>query len=139
MNSGFVLCCCNTEKHTCKSLHFPKSVAQQNMYELFPNFCLHFPNPLGFFTDRWDCPVYTGQTNPGSTRLCSPARTNTKTRVNTNLGRARVSFSHAGQLVAFTGEVIIFCNQVHCFRTFSLTFVSIMATKRPSVHVQNQN
>ena len=27
----------------------------------------------------------------------------------------QVSFSHAGQLVAFPGEVIVFCNQVYCF------------------------
>ena len=59
-------------------------------------------------------PVYTAQTNPGSTRLCSHGQI-PKTRVNTNLGRTRVSFLHAGQLVAFPGEVIVFCNQVYCF------------------------
>ena len=58
--------------------------------------------------------VYTAQTNPGSTRLCSHGRI-PKTRVNTNLGRTRVSFSQTGQLVAFPGEVIVFCNQVYCF------------------------
>ena len=68
-------------------------------------------------------PVYTAQTNPSSTRVktnpgsirfCSH-RQIPKTRVNTNLGRTRVSFSHAGQLVAFSGEVIVFCNRVYCF------------------------
>ena len=32
------------------------------------------------------------------------------TRVNSKLGRTRVSFTHA-----FPGEVIVFCNQVYCF------------------------
>ena len=68
-------------------------------------------------------PVYTARTNPGltqvktnpgSAQLCSHGQ-KPKTRVNTNLGRTRVNFSHAGQLVAFTGEVIIFRNQVYCF------------------------
>ena len=54
------------------------------------------------------------QTNPGSTRLCSHGQIPT-TRVNTKLGQTRVSFSHAGQLFAFPGEVIVFCNQVYCF------------------------
>ena len=62
-------------------------------------------------------PVYTAQTNPGSTWLCSNVQ-KPKTPVNTNLGRTRVNFSHAGQLVAFTGEVIIFRNQVCCFVNF---------------------
>ena len=39
------------------------------------------------------------QTNPGSTQLCSHGQ-KPKTSVNTNLGRTRVNFSHAGQLVA---------------------------------------
>ena len=67
--------------------------------------------------------VYTAQTNPGSTRVkTNPASTRlwlhgqiSTTRVNTKLGRTRVSFSHAGQLFAFPGEVIVFCNQAYCF------------------------
>ena len=43
-------------------------------------------------------PVYTAQTNPGSTRLCSHGQ-KPITRVNTNLGRARVNFSPVCQLV----------------------------------------
>ena len=74
-------------------------------------------------SDNHLSPVYTAQTNPGSTRvktnpgsiqLCSQGQ-KPKTPVNTNLERTRVNFSHAGQLVAFTGEVIIFRNQVYCF------------------------
>ena len=59
-------------------------------------------------------PVYTAQTDPGSPQLCSHGK-KPKTRVNTNLGRTRVNFSYADQQVAFTGEVIVFCNQVYCF------------------------
>ena len=58
--------------------------------------------------------LYTAQTNPGSTRFYSHGE-KTKTRVNTNLGRARVNSSHAGQLVVFAGDVTIFCNRVYCF------------------------
>ena len=50
----------------------------------------------------------------GSTRLCSHRQIPT-TRVNTKLGWTRVSFSHAAQLFAFPGEVIVFCNPVCCF------------------------
>ena len=88
------------------------------------------------------CPVYTAQTNPGSTRLCSHGQIQ-KTRVNTNLGQTRVCFSHAGQLVAFPGEVIVFCNQVYCFVRFALTFASntpqSLMGERANEHVQNPN
>ena len=68
-------------------------------------------------------PVYTVQTNPGSTRVKTNSASTrlwlhgqiSTTRVNTKLGRTRVNFSHAGQLFAFPGEVIVLCNQVYCF------------------------
>ena len=82
------------------------------------------------------------KTNPGSTRLCSHGQI-PNMRVNTNLGRTRVSFSHASQLVAFPGEDIVFCNQVYCFVRFALTFASntlqSLMGERTSAHVQNQN
>ena len=59
-------------------------------------------------SDNHISPVYTAQTilgstrvktNPGSTQLCSHGQ-KPKTRVNTDSGQTRVSFSHAGQLAA---------------------------------------
>ena len=49
-----------------------------------------------------------------------------------------------GQPVAFPGEVIVFCGQVYCFVTFSLTLTfsntpQSLMSERTSVHVQNQN
>ena len=74
-------------------------------------------------SDNHLSPVYTAQTNPGSTRVkTNPGSIQLrshgqkpKTPVNTNLGRTRINFSCAGHLVAFTGEVIIFRYQVYCF------------------------
>ena len=44
--------------------------------------------------------MWNATSKPGLTRVL--------TRVNTNMGRTQVSFSHAGQLVAFPGEVLYY-------------------------------